>query len=174
MLAAAAVTAIDDEVVVSEPSVAVNVQFVPVVMVTPENVATPLTAFTVNVPVKVQVEEIVTASELDTVLPTPSSIVTTKVDRAVPAVVEDPGSVVNTICVAFPLARLTEDDVPTGRPVDAAESVNGELVTRPESVTPVKVATPFTAFTLVAPPRVPELLTLSETLAELEVTTSPY
>jgi hypothetical protein len=144
------------------------------VMLTPVKVATPLTADAVIAPVNVQEEEIVTESEeAVTTLPAESSIVTAKVARVVPAVVELGGAVVKTTLDSPAGLIATGDELPDARPLEAAESVNEPFPTRPLSVTPVKVATPDEALTEVVPPRVPELLTLSETLAELDVTVLP-
>src|ERR1700679_2341499 len=140
---------------VSAPSVAVMVQLVPLVSVTPEKVATPATAATVVVPVRPQVEVITTLSVLPvTMLPDASSTSTVKVVSGVPAVEVVGGNVPKTVLVAVPGVKVVAGDLVVVKLPSVAVRVKGELLVRPVKVTPVKVATPLVALLEIVPPRV--------------------
>jgi len=95
--------------VVRPVSVAVKVQPTPVVIVTAEKVATPLTAATLVVPIKVQPLVMVTVSPLVvSTLPLASSTLTTKVASATPAVAVVGGAVVKTTLDLVPALSASD------------------------------------------------------------------
>ena len=162
--AAAVIAKVLDVAAVSEPDEAVNVRPVPaVVEPKPLNVATPFTALTVAIPDNVpelMLNEIESVDEA-TVLPYVSCTVTTGCDaNAVPAAVVADGCVVKANFDAGAAVTANGLDVAAVRDPDVADSVRP--VPAVVELNPLNVATPFTAFTVVAPDNVPEL-TLSVT-----------
>jgi hypothetical protein len=120
-------------------------------------VATPLTAATVVVPLKVPVPDAIDATTLTvdevTVFPEASVILITGwVVKAVPAAAPD-GSVVIAACVAAPKLRAKLLEVAAVKEVGVKARV--KLPVAPERTRLVKVATPLTAATVVVPLRVP-------------------
>jgi hypothetical protein len=120
-------------------------------------VATPLTAATVVVPLKVPVPEAIDATTLTvddvTVFPEASVILITGwVVRATPLAAPD-GSVVIAACVAAPTlsAKLLE----VAAVNDVGVNLSVKLLAVPERTRLVKVATPLIAATVVVPLKVP-------------------
>ncbi len=155
---------------VSDPDDADNVRPVPAVSTfNPENVATPFTAFTVDVPDNVpalRVNEI-ESDDVVTVFPNASCTVTTGcVANAVPATVDTDGCVVNASrdAVAKVMSNVLDvapvsdpDNADNVRPVPAVSTFN-----------PLNVATPLTALTVAVPDNVPELTDTVTDAVELE------
>jgi hypothetical protein len=120
-------------------------------------VAIPLTAATVVVPLKVPVPEAIDATTLTveavTVFPDESVIRTTGwVVSATPLTAPD-GWVVIAACVAAPTPRAKLLEVAAVS--DVGVKLRVKLPALPERTRSVKVATPFTAATVVVPLRVP-------------------
>jgi hypothetical protein len=146
---------------VKEPDAADNVRPVPAVSTfKPANVTTPFTAFTEDVPDNVPeltVSEIESLDVVVTVFPNASWTVTTGcVANAVPATVEEDGCVVNANFDADANVMSNVLDVAPVRLPDAADNVRP--VPAVSTFKPAKVATPLTAFTVVVPANVPELM----------------
>jgi hypothetical protein len=151
-VAAGVIANVEDVADVKAPDAAVNVRFVPaVVTLTPVNVATPLTAFTVKVPLSPGTPESVTDAVDDvTVLPRASCTVTIGCwANATPAAVDVDGCVVNANCDAAAGVIANVEDVADVKAPDAA--VNVRFVPVVVTLTPVNVARPFTAFTTTVP-----------------------
>jgi hypothetical protein len=162
LLSAAGVTVVAGElfavVKVREESVAVKVQVVPLVMVTALKVATPPTAATESVPVKVQVEvrAIVSVEPVPVVTTFPywSSTETAKLVSAVPAVAVAGGSTVKATLLAV-VAVTVVAGVLVAVVRTRVESVAVSVQLVPVLiVAALKVATPATAATESVPPRV--------------------
>jgi hypothetical protein len=120
-------------------------------------VATPLTAATVVVPLKVPVPEAIEATTLTvddvTVFPEASvTLITGWVVKATPATAPA-GCVVIAACVAAPTLRAKLLEVAAVN--DVGVKVRVKLPAVPERARFVKVATPLTAATVVVPLKVP-------------------